>query len=116
MQNVVNLKYDTWHKESQLRFGTMLLEEIKSTQVDIVSCKLKLEGVSLQGATKDVIVGMELILNRKSSLSSRKQLAVDIYVEDKLGPRNGRDKSWSLEKVKQAHILMELDLGCMMSI
>ena len=84
VQNKVNLKYDTWQKESQLRFGTILLEEIKSTQVDIVSCKSKLEGVSLQGATKDVIVGVELILNTKSSLSSRKQLVADFESSEKL--------------------------------
>jgi dynein heavy chain 1, cytosolic len=84
VQNKVNLKYDTWQKESQLRFGTILIEEIKTAHADIVSSKTKLESIALQGPTKDVIIGVEYILKTKSSLSARKQLVVDLESSEKL--------------------------------
>ena len=84
VQNKVNLKYDTWQKESQLRFGMILIEEIKAAHADIVSSKTKLESIALQGPTKDVIIGVEYILKTKSSLAARKQLVVDLESSEKL--------------------------------
>ena len=84
VQNKVNLKYDTWQKESQVRFGTILLEEIKAVQSDLVNCKANLEGTILQGPTKEVIIGVEFILKMKSSVFHRKNLVNDLETSEKL--------------------------------
>jgi dynein heavy chain 1 len=84
VQNKVNLKYDTWQKESQTRFGAILMEEIKSTQADMVACKSRLESIFLEGPTKDVIVGAEFILKMKSSLLIKKKLVSDLESSEKL--------------------------------
>jgi dynein heavy chain 1 len=84
VQNKVNLKYDTWQKESQLRFGTILLEEIKAAHADMVSCKTRLEGIFLEGPTKMVITGVSFILQMNESLPARRKLVDDLENSEKL--------------------------------
>ena len=84
VQNKVNLKYDTWQKESQFRFGTILLEDIKTIQTDLVDCKARLEGIALQGPTKEVIIGVEFILKMKASLSEKQNLVDELETSEKL--------------------------------
>jgi dynein heavy chain 1 len=84
VQNKVNLKYDIWQKESQLRFGTILLEEIKSAQADMISCKMRLEGIFLEGPTKMVITGVSFILKMNESLPAKKKLVDDLENSEKL--------------------------------
>lgn len=84
VQHKVNMKYDTWQKESQLRFGAILLEEIKSTHTDILSSKTRLETTYLEGATKDVIAAVEFILKTKKSIEERKSIVSELDLSEKL--------------------------------
>jgi dynein heavy chain 1 len=84
VQNKVNLKYDTWQKDLQARFGNILLDVIKSTHTDLVTCKTRLESIYLEGLTKDVIMGVEFILKTRSSMKERKELVGNLESSEKL--------------------------------
>lgn len=73
VQNKVNLKYDTWQKDSQQRFGAILSEEIRALYSELSTCKSKLEAIYLEGPTKDVISGVEYILKTKSTITAKKE-------------------------------------------
>lgn len=84
VQHKVNMKYDTWQKESQQRFGAILLEEIRSTHTDILTAKTRLEATYLEGATKDVISAVEYILKTRKSIEERKKLVSELDLSEKL--------------------------------
>ena len=84
VQNKINVKYDTWQKESQNRFGAILNEDIKAAQAELVGTKSRLEAIVLEGSTKDVIIGVELILKTKSKMSSLTQHVEDLRASEKL--------------------------------
>ena len=84
VQNKVNMKYDTWQRECQQRFGAILLEEMKGTHSELLNIKHQLEGVHLDGPTKDVIVGVEYILKMKSIIAVKMQLALELESSEKL--------------------------------
>lgn len=86
VQNKVNMKYDSWQKDCQARFGALLLEEMKSTYDDFVALKTKLEGIRFDEAvaTSEVIVGVELLRQAKNTLSNRKAYASHLESGEKL--------------------------------
>ncbi|CAM9242548.1 unnamed protein product, partial [Chrysoparadoxa australica] len=61
VQSKVNLKYDVWQKELQGRFGSLLSDSIHREQQMLTEAKAKLESVSLDGSTNDVIRGVTYI-------------------------------------------------------
>lgn len=83
VQNKINVKYDTWQKECQTRFSVILSEEIKLVHADLASAKAKLEGIYLEGPTREVIIGVEFILKMKASLPSKKKLVQDLELSEK---------------------------------
>ena len=83
-QNKINLKYDTWQKECQSRFGIILLQDIKTTHVDIVTIKTKLESLSLEGTTKDAIMAVEYILKAKSRVAEFEAKSNALKTSEKL--------------------------------
>eukprot|EP01041_Mallomonas_annulata_P000303 gene303-544_t len=84
VQNKVNLKYDTWQKECQLRFGAILMEEIKLVHSELLSWKQQLESVYLEGPTKDAIGGVEFIIKMKSNIGIKQKLVLDLESSEKL--------------------------------
>ena len=84
MQHRINVKYDTWQKETQQRFGTLLSEEIKTAKSELHACKERLESIYLEGPTKDVISGVEYILKCKSTVSHRVQSVEQLEQSEKL--------------------------------
>ena len=84
VQNKINVKYDTWQKDSQAKFGAIILEEVRSTHAHLIATKTKLESIVLEGPTKDVIVGVESILKVKSSLPLLTATVNDLKTSEKL--------------------------------
>jgi len=84
VQNKVNLKYDTWQKEAQARFGSILLEEMKSEHADCVACKSRLEAILLEGPVKEVVIGVEFILKTKANLQARERNIGELESSEKL--------------------------------
>jgi dynein heavy chain 1 len=84
VQNKVNLKYDTWQRECQQRFSGILLEEMKVAHNDLISLKSKLESIQLEGPTKDVIIGIEVIMKTKASLPERSAMVNELEESEKL--------------------------------
>ena len=96
VQHRINVKYDTWQKEIQQRFGALLFEEIKTAKAELQACKERLEAIYLEGPTKDVIIGVEYILKCKSSVPSRGQLVEQLELAEKLlvKQRFGFQRDW----------------------
>jgi dynein heavy chain 1, cytosolic len=84
VQNKVNLKYDTWQKDCQTRFSVILADEIKSFYAELSSNKAKLENISLDGQTRDVIIGVEFMLKIKATLLAKKKYVQDLDASEKL--------------------------------
>lgn len=84
VQNKINAKYDAWQKESQIRFGLLLLDEIKSMHTELVNVKSKLESISLDGKTSEVIEGVEYLLKTKASLEQRAAAVTSLKNSEKL--------------------------------
>ena len=84
VQNKINLKYDQWQKESQIRFGMILLEDIKKEQQTLSSAKNKLESISLDGASKDVIAAVQFILETKASVPHHDDVCAELKSAEKL--------------------------------
>ena len=85
VQKRVNDKYDSWQKETQLRFGAILADEARSAHSDFVACKARLESIYLEGgAVTEVIVGVEFIIKTKASLEAKKTLAAELESSEKL--------------------------------
>jgi dynein heavy chain 1 len=68
----------------QQRFGAILLEEIKAARVEFGACRDRLENISLDGPTKDVINGVEFILKTKLAMDGRSQLVDVLEASEKL--------------------------------
>eukprot|EP01038_Epipyxis_sp_PR26KG_P004455 gene4455-6300_t len=84
VQNKINLKYDTWQTESQLKFGSILLEDIKSTQAELINNKTRLETLSLEGPTKDVIIAVDFILKTKAAQDALSKSVEELKKSEKL--------------------------------
>jgi dynein heavy chain 1 len=84
VQNKINLKYDTWQKDSQVRFAVILLEEIRALHSLFSSSKTQVENVTLEGPTKDVISGVECILKTKAMVEIKKPLVEEVEQSEKL--------------------------------
>ena len=70
VQSQVNLKYDAWQRDLQAGFANILGEGIYSSHDDFLRAKTDLEGVVLEGATKDIVKGVTFIqeMKQKSKL------------------------------------------------
>ena len=69
VQHKINSKYDSWQKEAQSQFGSILNDTIRTTHATLIAHKQRLEGIYLDGAIKDVIVGVEFLLTMKTDLA-----------------------------------------------
>jgi dynein heavy chain 1 len=61
VQNKVNNKYDSWQKDLQSTFGSLLIDAMGRTLDKISDAKSKLEQISLEGATQETIAGVTYI-------------------------------------------------------
>ena len=84
IQNKVNLKYDAWQKEAQIRFGMILLDDIKKMHKELVASKNRLESISLDGPTKDVISNVDFILKCKQAMEPHNALITELKTAEKL--------------------------------
>lgn len=84
IQGNVNLKYDAWQKELQSRFGGILADSMKETHAKLSSAKSRLEGVSLEGASKDVIVGVTFIQEMRLQQQEFQKTAEMLELGEKL--------------------------------
>lgn len=70
VQSQINLKYDSWQKELQSSFATILARHVSQTQQKILDAKARLEQVSLDSAsnTSDIVLGVTFIQEMKQKL------------------------------------------------
>lgn len=68
VQNKINIKYDSWQRESQSRFSAILIHEIREKQTELVGFKSKLESLTLEGSTKEAIAAVEFISKVKGTV------------------------------------------------
>ncbi|GMH89230.1 hypothetical protein TrVE_jg3152 [Triparma verrucosa] len=61
VQQKVNMKYDSWQKEIQNFFAGILVRTMSNTLQKISAGKSKMEKISLEGATREVIEGVTYI-------------------------------------------------------
>ena len=93
VQNKINMKYDMWQKDLQVRFGIILLSAIKETFSVINSDKTVLEDITYLSSATDItvnidnnniIAGIENILRLKFVLPERKQYVNELEQSEKL--------------------------------
>lgn len=84
VQNKINHRYEMWQNEIQNRFAGILADEIKTLHAELIACKTRLEGIYLEGPTKDVIIGVEFILKTKNSFSATQKRVSDLDVSERL--------------------------------
>ena len=84
VQNKVNLKYDSWQKEAQISYGKIVLKEITAILADLVSSKDRLEAISLDGSTRDVIAGVEFVMKIEKSIQAMEEKINDLRAAEKL--------------------------------
>ena len=70
VQSQINLKYDSWQKELQSSFATILAERIVATHDKITDAKTRLENVSMETSsnTNDIVLGVTFIQEMKQKL------------------------------------------------
>ena len=84
VQSKVNIKYDSWQKDCQLRFGIILKEELKAMHSDLVETCNRLERLRLDGNTSDVIVAVEYILKAKAAIDGKQTVVSNLESSEKL--------------------------------
>ncbi len=93
VQNKINMKYDMWQKDLQVRFGSILLAAIKDAFNAISSDKIVLEEITYLSSATDItvnidnnniIAGIENILRLKAVLPERKQYVNELELSEKL--------------------------------
>jgi dynein heavy chain 1, cytosolic len=84
VQNIINLKYDTWQKELQQHFGAIVSDGLRELHTYFVQSKRQLESIQLEGATKDVISGVEFILKLKGLIPAKKKEVLSLELSEKL--------------------------------
>jgi dynein heavy chain 1 len=71
VQSQINLKYDSWQKELQAAFSSILAESVVDCHQKINQAKTKLENVSLESSsntTENIVLGVTFIQEMKDSL------------------------------------------------
>lgn len=70
VQSQINLKYDSWQKELQSSFASILGHHVSEMHQRIVNAKTKLEQVSLDSSsnTNDIVLGVTFIQEMKQKL------------------------------------------------
>jgi dynein heavy chain 1 len=68
IQMKINLKYDSWQKDCQLKFCHLLLQDSKAFYQDLVNMKNKLETINLDGTTRDAIIAVGYIIQVKNTI------------------------------------------------
>ena len=81
---MINLKYDTWQKDLQARFGSILVEEVRSIHAQLLQQKCALENVYLDGPTKDIVSGVETILKVKNGFEAMERTVFELESSEKL--------------------------------
>ena len=84
VQHKINSKYDSWQKEAQSQFGSILNEALRTTHATLTAHKQRLEGIYLDGAIKDVIVGVEFLLTMKTDLTGIQTHVLSLESSEKL--------------------------------
>lgn len=59
------IKYDAWQRESQSRFASILVGEIKEFHQELIGAKNRLESLTLEGSTRDAILAIGYIIQLK---------------------------------------------------
>jgi dynein heavy chain 1 len=72
VQSQINLKYDSWQKELQSSFASILAERIVATHEKITNAKTRLENVSMETSsnTNDIVLGVTFIQEMKQKLGT----------------------------------------------
>lgn len=84
VQTKVNMKYDTWQRELQTMFGSIVMEKCKDLYSDILASKRQLESVQLSGSTRDVISGVEYIILLRNGMQAKKTQILELESSEKL--------------------------------
>lgn len=84
VQNKVNLKYDAWQKEIQIKFASIVQEGIHGLHDKYIQMKRQLESLSLDGPTQDVISAVECILKAKASVEIDTTRVTELENSEKL--------------------------------
>ena len=70
VQSQINLKYDSWQKELQSSFASILAERIAANNEKISNAKTRLENISMESSanTNDIVLGVTFIQEMKQKL------------------------------------------------
>lgn len=84
VQNKINVKYDSWQRDAQNRFGLFVIADIRQRQVDLVAIKSRLEALSLEGSTKEAIAAVEFITKTRAQVENMEQKIAVLKSSEKL--------------------------------
>ena len=84
VQSKVNMKYDTWQRELLSMFGTIIMERCKEVYAEYLTAKRTLEAIQLDGPTRDVISGVEYIMQLRDTMDNKKQRMLELDSSEKL--------------------------------
>lgn len=88
VQSQINLKFDSWQKELQTYFASVLAERINENYEKVSSAKTRLEGVSLEGsssaATSEIVLGVTFLQEVTQQLPSWHKKMKELADSEKL--------------------------------
>ena len=88
VQSQVNLKYDSWQKELQSYFASVLAERTQESYELISNAKNKLEGISLEGSssasTSEIVLGVTFLQEVTQLLPIWRKKTKDLSDSEKL--------------------------------
>lgn len=87
VQSQVNLKYDSWQKDLQTCFSSILAERINESYGKVSDTKTRLEGISLEGtssATSDIVLGLTFLQESTQQLAGWQKMIKELVDSEKL--------------------------------
>lgn len=84
VQNKINIKYDSWQRESQSRFSVILIHNIREKQAELVNIKTRLETLTLEGSTKEAISAVEFISKVKGQVPDLEEQLNELKSSEKV--------------------------------
>ena len=84
IQNKIHIKYDSWQKDLQARFGAIVGENARALHADLLAWRTKLEGVVLEGSTGEAIAGVQFVLQMEAQEARVSQSVVDLEASERL--------------------------------
>ena len=87
VQSQINLKYDSWQKELQTYFASVLAERVHENFEKISNAKTRLEGISLEGssaATSEIVLGVTFLQEVTQQLPSWHKKMKELADSEKL--------------------------------